>query len=42
VKIFFTDNSVEESSELILSDAVSKMIFDRAARIDRIEVSVSK
>jgi hypothetical protein len=42
VKIFFTDNSEQEVKDLSLDKNVSRMIFERTGRIDRIEVSLKK
>jgi hypothetical protein len=42
IKIFFTDNSIEEVKNLILEANISKMIFERTGKIDRIEVSIKK
>ncbi|WP_299064035.1 hypothetical protein [uncultured Polaribacter sp.] len=42
IKVFFTDDKVEEFSNLSLDNKVSKMMFKRTGDIDRIEVSVIK
>ena len=42
MKIFFTDNRVEEFNDLILDKNISKLIFERTGEVDRIEVSVIK
>ena len=42
VKVFFTDNSEQEVNDLSLDKNVSKMIFERTGRVDRIEVSLKK
>ena len=42
MKIFFTDNRVEEFNDLILDKNISKLIFERTGDVDRIEVSVIK
>ena len=42
IKVFFTDNSEQEVKDLSLDKNVSKMIFERTGRVDRIEVSLKK
>ncbi|MDG2150595.1 MAG: hypothetical protein P8K12_00015, partial [Polaribacter sp.] len=42
IKVFFTDNSEQEVKDLFLDKNVSKMIFERTGRVDRIEVSLKK
>ena len=40
--IIFTDATVKEFSDLKLDTAISKSIFERTGKVDRIEVSVKK
>ena len=42
LNIFFTDNSMEKMEGLILNSSISKMIFERTGKVDRIEVSIKK
>ncbi|WP_373942839.1 hypothetical protein OEG92_07030 [Polaribacter sejongensis] len=42
VTIFFVNGEQENSESLTLNSAISKMMFERAGEIDRIEVSVKK
>jgi hypothetical protein len=42
MKIFFTDNRVEEFNDLTLDKKISKLIFERTGKVDRIEVSLIK
>jgi hypothetical protein len=42
VKVFFTDNSEQEVKDLSLDKNISKMIFERTGRVDKIEVSLKK
>ena len=42
MKIFFTDNRVEEFNDLTLDKNISKLIFERTGKVDRIEVSLIK
>ncbi|KGL63852.1 hypothetical protein [Polaribacter sp. Hel1_85] len=42
IKIFFTDDRVEEVKDLTLDTNISKMIFERTGEINKIEVSVKK
>ena len=42
IKIFFTDNRIEEVQNLILDKNISKIIFERTGEIEKIEVSVKK
>ena len=42
IKIFFTDNHVEELNDLTLGENTSKLIFERTGKVNKIEVSVIK
>jgi len=42
IKIFFTDNRVEELNDLTLGENTSKLIFERTGEVSKIEVSVIK
>jgi hypothetical protein len=42
IKIFFTDNRVEELNDLTLGENTSKLIFERTGKVNKIEVSVIK
>ena len=42
IKIFFTDDHIEEVKDLTLDTNISKMIFERTGEINKIEVSVKK
>ena len=42
ITIFFTDDRVEKLNDLTLGENISKLIFERTGKVDRIEVSVIK
>ena len=42
ITIFFTDDRVEKLNDLTLGENISKLIFERTGKVDRIEVSVKK
>ena len=42
IKIFFTEGRVEKLNDLTLGKNISKLIFERTGKVDRIEVSVIK